>query len=82
MRTPLPSCSPWEPRPTGMLIPQLKFNLPAQGGSKPNPDPNQALDAKGKQAASIIQQLPWYSLLRGLAVFGVKIGQSRIVTAP
>ena len=36
----------------------------------------------GKQAASIIRQLPWYHFLCGLVVFGVKIGQLRILTAP
>lgn len=47
-----------------VLVPQLKFNLPAQGGSKPNPGPNQALDAKGKfsidyPAAALVLSALW-----------------------
>lgn len=36
----------------------------------------------GKRGASIILQLPGRCLLSGLVVFGVKIGQLRILTAP
>lgn len=71
-----------EQGPTGCWSHSRNLISVLKDGVTQTPDPNEALDSWGKHAASIIRQLPWYCFLCGLMVFGVKIGQLRIITAP
>lgn len=69
--------SPGELGPMGCWSPSPNLVSLCEGGVTQTPDHNKALDA-----TLIIQQLPWYCFLHGPVVFGVKIGQLRIITAP